>query len=68
MWSVVDMCVHVLIVCVFVRAGIEGSREHWKYCVEYTESALGFAVGSLFVKEVFHGESKDKVRVAWLAA
>ena len=47
--------------CVYLCLGIEGTREQWKVCVEYTENTLGFAVGSLFVEKVFHGESKEKV-------
>ena len=43
-------------------AGVEGNEEKWKECVGATESVMGFAVASMFVREVFHGESKTKAR------
>ena len=41
-------------------AGVEGNQEKWKDCVSDTESVLGFAIGSMFVRNAFHGESKTK--------
>lgn len=39
--------------------GSEGGEEpQWRYCVQDTNSVLGFAVGAIFVKEVFHADSK----------
>ena len=36
-------------------------QERWKTCVRMTDSVIGFATGSLFVKKRFPGESKKKV-------
>ncbi|KAK2588944.1 hypothetical protein KPH14_001799 [Odynerus spinipes] len=38
--------------------GSEGREEQWRYCVADTNSQMGFAVGAMFVREVFHGKSK----------
>ncbi|XP_055373792.1 neprilysin-3 isoform X2 [Condylostylus longicornis] len=38
--------------------GSEGSEEPWRYCVSDTHNVLGFAIGAMFVRGVFHGESK----------
>lgn len=39
--------------------GSEGGEEpQWRYCVQDTNNVLGFAVGAIFVKEVFHADSK----------
>lgn len=38
--------------------GSEGGEEPWRYCVTDTNNVLGFAVGAMFVREVFHGEAK----------
>ncbi|XP_076234270.1 M13 family metallopeptidase neprilysin 3 isoform X2 [Calliopsis andreniformis] len=40
--------------------GSEGREEQWRYCVSDTSSAMGFAIGAMFVREVFHGKSKPK--------
>lgn len=40
--------------------GSEGTEESWRYCVTDTNNALGFAVGAMFVREVFHGEAKTQ--------
>lgn len=40
--------------------GSEGTEESWRYCVTDTNNAIGFAVGAMFVREVFHGEAKIK--------
>jgi endothelin-converting enzyme len=42
-----------------VLSGVSGDEEQWRYCVSDTDGILGFAVGSLFVRETFHGESKS---------
>ena len=43
-------------------AGSSGDEEHWQYCVSDTESVLGFAVGAMFVREAFDGDSKHEVK------
>lgn len=52
--------------------GSEGREEQWRYCVSDTHNAMGFAIGAMFVREVFHGKSKpmaekmiDQVRKAF---
>ncbi|XP_072945939.1 endothelin-converting enzyme homolog [Epargyreus clarus] len=52
--------------------GSEGTEESWRYCVTDTNNAIGFAVGAMFVREVFHGEAKtqgeimiDNIRTAF---
>lgn len=42
--------------------GSEGGGEPWRSCVTDTNNVIGFAVGAMFVREVFHGESKPMVR------
>ncbi|XP_070206697.1 endothelin-converting enzyme homolog [Littorina saxatilis] len=43
-----------------VLSGVSGKDEIWRYCITDTDSVLGFALGALFVKNAFHGESKEK--------
>ncbi|XP_044763653.1 endothelin-converting enzyme homolog isoform X2 [Coccinella septempunctata] len=39
--------------------GSEGGEEpQWRYCIQDTNNVLGFAIGAIFVREVFHQESK----------
>lgn len=38
--------------------GSEGGEASWRYCVSDTNSIIGFALGAMFVREVFHGDSK----------
>lgn len=38
--------------------GKEGHTERWRFCVSDTDAALGFAVGAMFIRTAFHGESK----------
>jgi len=38
-----------------------GGKEKWQYCVEQTNSALGFAVSAVYVRKTFHGGSKASV-------
>ncbi|XP_038219247.1 endothelin-converting enzyme homolog [Zerene cesonia] len=52
--------------------GSEGAEESWRYCVTDTNNAIGFAVGAMFVREVFHGAAKtegeimiDNIRAAF---
>ncbi|CAH2060687.1 unnamed protein product, partial [Iphiclides podalirius] len=52
--------------------GSEGTEESWRYCVTDTNNAIGFAVGAMFVREVFQGEAKtqgeimiDRIRSAF---
>ncbi|XP_048247590.1 endothelin-converting enzyme homolog isoform X1 [Haliotis rufescens] len=43
-----------------VMTGVTGNEEMWRYCITDTDVVLGFALGSMFVKEAFHGASKVK--------
>ncbi|KAG7209982.1 hypothetical protein KM043_011568 [Ampulex compressa] len=52
--------------------GSEGREEQWRYCVSDANNVMGFAIGAMFVREVFHGKSKpmaeemiDQVRKAF---
>ncbi|XP_076306637.1 M13 family metallopeptidase neprilysin 3 isoform X2 [Tachypleus tridentatus] len=38
--------------------GSEGGETPWRYCVGDTNNVIGFALGAMFVREVFRGESK----------
>lgn len=38
--------------------GSKGGEELWRYCVADTNSVMGFAVGAMFVRQVFQGKSK----------
>nr|CAD7574544.1 unnamed protein product [Timema californicum] len=38
--------------------GSEGGEESWRFCVSDTNNVIGFAIGAMFVREVFHGNSK----------
>ncbi|XP_032581310.1 neprilysin-3 isoform X1 [Drosophila sechellia] len=38
--------------------GSDGGEEIWRYCVSDTNNVVGFAVGAIFVRQAFHGESK----------
>ncbi|XP_050526438.1 endothelin-converting enzyme homolog isoform X1 [Daktulosphaira vitifoliae] len=38
--------------------GSEGGEEPWRYCISDTNNVLGFALGALYVRDVFHGHSK----------
>lgn len=38
--------------------GSDGGEEPWRYCVSDANNAIGFAIGAMFVREVFHGEAK----------
>lgn len=41
--------------------GSEGREEQWRYCVNDANNVMGFAIGAMFVREVFHGKSKPIV-------
>ena len=41
--------------------GSEGREEQWRYCVSDANNVMGFAIGAMFVREVFHGKSKPMV-------
>ncbi|KAL5014273.1 hypothetical protein ScPMuIL_008543, partial [Solemya velum] len=41
-------------------SGTTGGEELWRYCITDTDSVLGFALGAMFVREAFHGDSKKK--------
>ncbi|XKL60829.1 hypothetical protein PGB90_007886 [Kerria lacca] len=45
-----------------VLFGSEGSLENWRYCITDTNNVLGFAIGALYVREAFHGNSKPIAR------
>lgn len=38
--------------------GSEGREEQWRYCVSDANNVMGFAIGAMFVRDVFHGKSK----------
>lgn len=40
--------------------GSEGTEVSWRYCVTDTNQLMGFALGSLFVRRVFQGRSKER--------
>ncbi|KAK6177608.1 hypothetical protein SNE40_015673 [Patella caerulea] len=40
--------------------GVSGNDELWRSCITDTNSVLGFALGAMFVRETFHGDSKIK--------
>lgn len=40
--------------------GSEGIEVSWRYCVTDTNQVMGFALGSLFVRRVFEGKSKER--------
>nr|XP_023014776.1 endothelin-converting enzyme homolog isoform X2 [Leptinotarsa decemlineata] len=35
-----------------------GEEPQWRYCIQDTNTVLGFAIGAIFVREVFHQDSK----------
>lgn len=41
-----------------VLFGTEGPLENWRFCIADTNNVLGFALGALYVREAFHGNSK----------
>ena len=43
--------------------GTSGGEELWRYCITDTDSVLGLALGAMFVREAFNGDSKNKVSV-----
>lgn len=42
--------------------GSEGGESPWRYCVSDTNEVIGFALGAMFVREVFKGDSKPMVK------
>lgn len=40
--------------------GSDGGEEPWRYCVSDTNNAIGFAIGAMFVREVFNGNAKPQ--------
>lgn len=46
-------------------AMFQSCTPRWKLCVSDTDSALGFALGALFVKATFAEESKAFVSVSY---
>lgn len=42
-------------------SGAKESQPKWRMCMTETDEGLGFALGALFVKEAFQGESKVMV-------
>ena len=43
--------------------GKETRQERWRDCVTDTDSALGFALGALFIRDTFSGRSKSVAQV-----
>ncbi|KAF7274332.1 M13 family metallopeptidase neprilysin 3 isoform X2 [Rhynchophorus ferrugineus] len=44
--------------------GSDGADEpQWRYCIQDTNNVLGFALGAIFVREVFHSDSKEQAEV-----
>ncbi|XP_066972387.1 endothelin-converting enzyme homolog isoform X3 [Macrobrachium rosenbergii] len=41
------------------QMGVEGTEELWRECVGATDVALGPAVGAMYVRQAFHGDSKE---------
>ena len=41
--------------------GRKSTMAKWRYCITDTDHSLGFALGAIFVKETFHGSSKEQV-------
>ncbi|XP_028131382.1 endothelin-converting enzyme homolog isoform X3 [Diabrotica virgifera virgifera] len=37
-----------------------GEQPQWRYCIQDTNSVLGFAIGAIFVREVFDNSSKSQ--------
>lgn len=48
--------------CCVLVAGSSGEEEHWSLCVADTEGVLPFAVGAMFVRQEFDGNSKHTAR------
>jgi len=44
-----------------MTSGVTGEDEKWRYCVEDTDGSVSFAVGAMYVRETFHGDSKASV-------
>lgn len=40
--------------------GSDNGEEPWRYCVSDTNNAIGFAIGAMFVREVFNGNAKPQ--------
>ncbi|OXA61237.1 endothelin-converting enzyme homolog isoform X2 [Folsomia candida] len=52
--------------------GSDGTEEQWRVCVSDTNNNMGFAVGSMFVREAFHSNAKplaqemiEQIRIAF---
>jgi len=45
----------------YVTAGVTGEDEKWRYCVEDAGGSVSFAVGAMYVRKTFHGDSKASV-------
>ena len=41
--------------------GVEGDEQRWQKCTEFSESALGFATGALYVDRFFSESDKHQV-------
>ncbi|KAK3105380.1 hypothetical protein FSP39_023788 [Pinctada imbricata] len=41
-------------------SGTTGGEELWRYCITDTDGVLGLALGAMFVREAFNGDSKIK--------
>lgn len=49
--------------CLDVLFLLQSCTPRWKLCVSDTDSALGFALGAMFVKATFAEDSKAIVRI-----
>ena len=49
------------LLCYHVTEGVTGEDEKWRYCVEDAGGSVSFAVGAMYVRETFHGDSKASV-------
>ncbi|XP_062578045.1 endothelin-converting enzyme homolog [Saccostrea cucullata] len=41
-------------------SGTTGGEELWRYCITDTDGVVGMALGAMFVREAFKGDSKQK--------
>lgn len=45
------------------QMGVDGTEETWRECIVATDAALGPAVGAMYVRKAFHGDSKEMVYI-----
>ena len=66
-FTFLEKCCPINAICIDY-SGTMGDEEHWRYCIADTESMMGFAVGAMFVRETFQGESKSAVCFSFIFA